>query len=89
MLGFTDSLYTEVIEMEEFIKLGKAIEEGNFAEAEKQTKQILDGGQPPGTIISLITKTLDEVGKRFSAGEVYIPEMLVSAKSSQRAVDIL
>jgi len=67
-----------------------AIQEGNFVETENQIKTLLGQGKSPKEIIEKgIIEALDTVGKKFSEGECYIPEMLVSAKASQKGLEIV
>ncbi len=76
--------------MASYEELVKAIEEGNFVETQNQVKALLDQGKSPSEIIRKgIIETLDIVGKKFSAGECYIPEMLVAAKASQKGLEIV
>lgn len=49
-------------------------------DAGTDTKSILNDG---------LIAAMDEVGRRFSAGEFYIPEMLVAAKVMQMGMDVL
>lgn len=68
----------------------KIIQEGNFTETQNQVKALLNQGKSPDEIIQKgIVVALDSVGKRFSAGKCYIPEMLVAAKASQEALEVL
>lgn len=76
--------------MANFENLMKAIQEGNFPETENQVKALLSQGKSGEDIIQQgVVKALDIVGKKFSEGECFIPEMLVAAKASQEALDIL
>jgi len=53
-------------------------------------QQAVDNGED---IVNLLNETmipaLREVGDQFSAGEVFVPEMLVSARAMQAGVDII
>ena len=76
--------------MASYQELLTAIEEGNFSETESQVKTLLHQGESPKEIIERgIIEALDIVGKKFSEGECYIPEMLVSAKASQKGLEIV
>jgi len=76
--------------MASYEELVKAIEEGNFGETQNQVRALLDRGESPGAIIQTgIIETLDRIGRSFSAGECYIPEMLVAAKASQKGLEIV
>lgn len=53
-------------------------------------KSFLDEGDEPENIIrNGIIAALDIVGKKFSEGECFIPEMLIAAEASQTGLDIL
>ena len=76
--------------MASYEELMRVIQEGNFVETQNQVRALLDKGKSPNEIIQKgIIEALDIVGKKFSEGECYIPEMLVSAKASQKGLEIL
>jgi len=76
--------------MASYEELRTFIQEGNFAETQNQVKALLAKGKSPGEIIQKgIIEALDIVGKKFSEGDCYIPEMLVSAKASQKGLEIV
>jgi len=71
-------------------QLVKVIQQGDYVETQNLVKALLDQGKSPDEIIQEgIVVALDIVGKKFSAGECYIPEMLVAARASQKGLDIL
>ena len=46
-----------------------------------KTQAELDGGTDIGTILNDgLISAMDEVGERFSAGELFVPEMLMAAR---------
>ena len=66
------------------------VQQGNFTVTQNLVKALLNQGKSPDEIIQKgIVVALDIVGKQFSAGECYIPEMLVAARASQKGLDIL
>ena len=76
--------------MATYEELMTVIQEGNFVETQNQVKALLAQGKSPSEIIEKgIIEALDIVGKKFSEGECYIPEMLVSAKASQKGLEIV
>jgi 5-methyltetrahydrofolate--homocysteine methyltransferase len=76
--------------MSEYEGLVTAVQQGDFTEAQNLVSALLNQGKSPDEIIREgIVVALDIVGKRFSAGECYIPEMLVAARASQRGLDVL
>jgi 5-methyltetrahydrofolate--homocysteine methyltransferase len=76
--------------MSEYEGLVRAVEQGDFTGTQNLVNALLNQGKSPDEIIrGGIVLALDIVGKRFSAGECYIPEMLVAARASQRGLDVL
>jgi 5-methyltetrahydrofolate--homocysteine methyltransferase len=66
------------------------VQRGDYTGTENLIKALLDEGKSPDEIIQKgIVVALDVVGKQFSAGECFIPEMLVAARASQKGLDIL
>ena len=71
-------------------ELVKSVQRGDYTGTENLIQALLDEGNFPDEIIQKgIVVALDVVGKQFSAGECFIPEMLVAAKASQKGLDIL
>jgi len=71
-------------------KLAAVIQQGDFAATKKIINELLEAGKSPNEIIdSGINKALSIVGAKFSAGECYIPEMMVAAKASQVGLETL
>jgi 5-methyltetrahydrofolate--homocysteine methyltransferase len=71
-------------------KLCETIEAGRLHEVEGQVRDLLEKGIKPAEIIDAgIIATLDRVGRKFSDGEIFVPEMLIAAKCSQKALDII
>ncbi|MDH3533436.1 MAG: B12-binding domain-containing protein [Gammaproteobacteria bacterium] len=64
-----------------------------FAERDKVENIIQEAVDNADNVVELLNDTmipaLREVGDQFSAGEVFVPEMLASAKAMQRAIDII
>jgi 5-methyltetrahydrofolate--homocysteine methyltransferase len=76
--------------MSEYEGLVTAVQHGDFTETQTLVKTLLNQGKSPDEIIREgIVVALDIVGKQFSAGICYIPEMLVAARASQRGLDVL
>jgi len=76
--------------MAQWEDLIQAIQEGNFQGTETLVAALLQDGTSPDDIIQQgIVKALNIVGKKFSEGECFIPEMLIAAKATQKGIDIL
>lgn len=70
--------------------LGDSIIRGDQKTAVEITKAALDEGMPPGTILADgLIAGMNVIGVRFKANEVYIPEVLISARAMKMAMEIL
>ena len=52
-------------------------------------QEALDGGASAVDILNVMSEAMEEVGARFQSGDLFVPEMLVSAKTMQRGVMVL
>jgi 5-methyltetrahydrofolate--homocysteine methyltransferase len=63
---------------------------GDRNAVEQLVGQAVEEGVPPGEIISgYLIPALAEVGDRFERGEIFVPEMLLSARAMQTGVSVL
>jgi len=69
--------------------LGAAIEAGDRTAAVRITGQAIDEGVAPQMILDSMTAAMAVVGARFSANEIYVPEMLISARAMKEAAALL
>ena len=53
------------------------------------TQAALDEGSAAGDILQAMIDGMKIVGDRFSAGEIYVPEMLIAAKAMAKGVEVL
>jgi 5-methyltetrahydrofolate--homocysteine methyltransferase len=71
-------------------KLKNKVIEGNLEEAPGVTGEALGAGVDPQKIIDqALISAMDEVGEKFAAGDLFIPEMLLSAKTMEAALAVL
>jgi 5-methyltetrahydrofolate--homocysteine methyltransferase len=74
----------------ELQRLTDAVIAGNAPEAKALTEAALGEGVPPATIVNDgLIAAMGVVGGRFGRGEIYVPEMLLSARAMQNALAIL
>ena len=74
----------------ELQQLTDAVIAGNAPEAKTLTEAALGEGVPPATIVDDgLVVAMGVVGGRFGRGEIYVPEMLLSARAMQNALAIL
>ncbi|MBN2040406.1 MAG: cobalamin-dependent protein [Spirochaetes bacterium] len=52
-------------------------------------QEALDGGSAAGDILQAMIDGMKVVGDRFSAGEIFVPEMLIAAKAMAKGVEVL
>jgi len=76
--------------MEIVQELRQAVLRGDMAQSKPLTQKALDAGIEPIVILNqALISGMDEVGELFKANEVYVPEVLLSAKTMQQAMQIL
>ena len=69
--------------------LTAAIERGDRATATEVTRAAVADGMDPETILAAMTEAMDIVGGRFQRSEIYVPEMLISARAMKESVAII
>jgi corrinoid protein of di/trimethylamine methyltransferase len=70
--------------------MSEALIAGKIEEIKRITQQALDeGGQVNEILENGLFPGMDIVGQRFKACEIYIPEVLLSAKTMHAAMDII
>ena len=76
--------------MSDFTELVDAVIKGDIKAAMAETQNALDAGSHAQDILNkgLIT-AMDEVGEKFSKGQIFVPQMLRSAKTMQECMKVL
>ena len=71
-------------------ELYDAILVGKLEDAVKVTKIAVEEGMTPHEIINQYKiKAMEEIGSRFEAGKVFVPNLLMSARAMRGALDVL
>lgn len=71
-------------------RLKTLVIEGNLAEAPRTLKDALNAGvDPQQTIDQGLIAAMEVVGERFARGDLYIPEMILSARTMQNCLNAL
>ncbi len=65
------------------------VEKGKTKLVSGLVQEALDEGCKPHEILDAMISAMKIVGDKFSANEIFIPEMLISAKAMSKGVDIL
>ncbi len=70
--------------------LAQAIISGDAKSAVELTQQAIEEGVGPQTVLNEgLVAGMGVIGKRFKANEVYIPEVLISARAMKSAMEVL
>ena len=75
--------------MADLAALTAAIEAGDRTRATALTQAAIDEGIAPDVVLAAMTSAMDEIGRRFQANEIYVPEMLISARAMKESVKLL
>jgi 5-methyltetrahydrofolate--homocysteine methyltransferase len=73
-----------------YAQLSEDVLGGNLKEIKKLTQAALDGGSSAQQVLDLgLLPGMDEVGRLFKSGAMFIPEVLLSAKTMAAAMEVL
>ena len=75
--------------MSDLQQLKAAIIKGDRKEATRLTQEAIDGGVDPKTTLDAMVSGMDEIGRRFQANEVFVPEMLIAARAMKESMALL
>ena len=75
--------------MSDFPNLTEAIKSGNRDTAKAETTSAIDSGANPQTILDALVEGMDDVGRRFKANEIFVPEVLIAARAMKEAMALL
>jgi len=73
-----------------FDALKDAVIKGGMDAATQETQKLIDAGEDPQVILNEgLIAAMDVVGENFAQGKTFVPQMLRSAKTMQRCVEII
>ena len=71
-------------------EIAQAVEQGKVKLIEEIVREALAAGEDPNTILNEgMIGAMGVVGAKFQANEIFVPEMLVAAKTMKKGVEIL
>jgi 5-methyltetrahydrofolate--homocysteine methyltransferase len=71
-------------------QMASSLYEGEDQEVAALVQQALDQGMAPGEILQGgLIAGMDEVGKDFKAGDLFVPEVLIAARAMHAGMDVL
>ncbi|KGK83292.1 methyltransferase [Desulfosporosinus sp. HMP52] len=76
--------------MSDFSSLAELVINGNYNGAKDFTQKLIDSGADPIEIINQgLMAGMDVVGVRFKAGDMFVPEVMMSAKAMSTGIELL
>ncbi len=76
--------------MDDFKQLYEAVLNGDFKNARATTEKALaDGADPLKLVNDYMVPAMAEVGRRFEAGEFFVPELLIAARAMKSALELI
>lgn len=76
--------------MSEFSALSEAVIKGDIQTAVAETQSALDAGSNVQDIVDNgLIAAMDQVGEKFSTGQMFVPQMLRSAKTMQECMKLI
>ena len=75
--------------MADLAALTAAIEAGDRATATAVTREAVDEGMDPRAVLGAMTAAMEVIGAKFQCNEIYVPEMLISARAMKEATAVL
>jgi methylmalonyl-CoA mutase cobalamin-binding domain/chain len=70
-------------------KVKEIVAAGKLKLVEATVQEAIDAGATPQEVLDAMMEAMDIVGTKFQNNEIYVPEMLVAAKTMQRGVGVL
>jgi 5-methyltetrahydrofolate--homocysteine methyltransferase len=75
--------------MADLAALAAAIEAGDRASAVRITTGAVAEGMDPRAVLDAMTGAMEVIGGKFACNEIYVPEMLISARAMKEATAVL
>jgi trimethylamine corrinoid protein len=66
-----------------------AVQAGDAAKAADLAQQALDAGADAAAVVGSLSAAMRAVGDRFGSGEIFLPELMLSARAMQKAMDVI
>jgi len=67
----------------------KALNDGDISRVVELVKAALGGGAGVKTVLDTLIEGMDGIGQKFKNNEIFIPEVMISAKAMHAGLDIL
>ncbi len=70
-------------------KLSQLVEDGEKEAGRDLARELLAGGADPLEILDRLTRTMERVGERFAALDIFLPEVMMAGEALTAVVDIV
>ena len=75
--------------MADLSQLSEAVKKGIGPKATKQTRAAIEANTPAKEILDAMVLAMDDIGRKFQANEVFVPEMLIAARAMKESMAFL
>ncbi len=75
--------------MSKIQEVKELVEGGKSKKVAVAVQEALDAGDKAQDILDAMVASMGVVGEKFSAGEIFVPEMLIAAKAMSKGVEVL
>ena len=73
-----------------FLKINEAVEDGELEEVVGLVEEALEDGESPMDIMNEgLVKGMNTVGELFKEGEMFVPEVLMSANAMEAGMEVI
>lgn len=73
----------------EILDIRAALNDGDIGKVTELTQSALDEGTEVKKVLDALIEGMDEIGKKFKNNEIFIPEVMISAKAMHAGLNIL
>ena len=84
-----NNCYREDINMTKIQEISNAVEKGKAKLIKELVQEALDTGENAADILNEMTEVMGVVGEKFQAKQIFVPEMLIAAKTMKQGVEVL
>ncbi len=75
--------------MSDMSALAQAIQKGDRDEAGKRTTAAIAAGTGARQVLEALVAEMDDVGRRFKANKIFVPQVLIAARAMKQAMALL
>ena len=73
----------------EQLSIGSCIKKGLKEQCREEARRLLQSNEPMEVVNSYLIPALDEVGKEYEAGKIYLPQLIQAAETAKYAFEVV